>query len=66
VLAAAAPRTRKEDELMGGARDQLMNKASEVASEQLGNAKASATKEKEDENRPQTGIAKDKDRPQAR
>ena len=35
VAAALAPRTRKEDELMGGARDRLMDQAASAASEKL-------------------------------
>lgn len=35
VAAALAPRTRKEDELMGGARDRLMDQAASAATEKL-------------------------------
>jgi hypothetical protein len=47
LLGAAAPRTRREDELMGEARDRLMDRASEVGKEQLHKAEqvASAAKD---------------------
>jgi hypothetical protein len=38
-MAAMAPRTRQEDELMGDARDRLMDKAKEVGEEKLEDAK---------------------------
>ena len=44
-FAAMAPRTREEDELMGGARDRLMDQAKEMGSEKLEQAKE-AGKEK--------------------
>jgi hypothetical protein len=53
-MAAMAPRTRPEDELMGDARDRLMDKAKEVGQEKLEDAKqvanaamGTATKEAE-------------------
>lgn len=39
VLAAAAPRTRQEDELMGEARDRLAERATEAGKEQMEKAK---------------------------
>jgi gas vesicle protein len=39
VIAAMAPRTRKEDELMGETRDQLLDQAKEVGKEKLEQAK---------------------------
>ena len=39
VIAAMAPRTHKEDELMGDTRDRLMNQAKEVGREKLEQAK---------------------------
>lgn len=44
VLAAMAPRTRKEDELMGETRDQLMEKAKEAGKEAVQKATDVATK----------------------
>jgi ElaB/YqjD/DUF883 family membrane-anchored ribosome-binding protein len=41
-LAAMAPRTRQEDELMGGARDRLVDKAQETGKEKLDQAKQAA------------------------
>ena len=46
-LAAVAPRTRQEDELMGEASDRLAEQAKEVGKEQLGKAQQMATKAKE-------------------
>ena len=43
LMAAMAPRTRKEDELMGDARDRLMEQAKEVGKEKLEDAKQVAT-----------------------
>ncbi|MGI8740785.1 MAG: DUF3618 domain-containing protein [Gammaproteobacteria bacterium] len=42
ALAAGLPGTRREDELMGGTRDQFMDKAQEKGKEQLGKAKQAA------------------------
>jgi ElaB/YqjD/DUF883 family membrane-anchored ribosome-binding protein len=42
VIAAMAPRTRKEDELMGETRDQLLDQAKEAGKEKLEQAKAVA------------------------
>ena len=39
LMAAMAPRTRKEDELMGEARDRLMDQAKEIGKEKLEDAK---------------------------
>lgn len=39
LMAAAAPRTRAEDEVMGGKRDELMDQAREMGREQLDKAK---------------------------
>ena len=47
VLAAAAPRTRKEDELMGPARERLAEQAKEAGREQLDKAKQVAAKAKD-------------------
>jgi hypothetical protein len=56
VLAAMAPRTQKEDELMGETRDRLMDQAKEAGKEKLEQAKevanaAVGTATKEAENR---------------
>jgi hypothetical protein len=62
VLAAIAPRTRKEDELMGETRDRMLDQAKEVGKEKLEQAKevanaAMAAAGKEAENRmPSTSI----------
>lgn len=47
VLAAAAPRTRKEDELMGEASDRLTDRAKEAGKEKLEKAEQLAGKAKE-------------------
>jgi hypothetical protein len=47
VLAAAAPRTRKEDELMGEASDRLTDRAKETGKEKLEQAEQVAGKAKE-------------------
>ena len=44
LFAAAAPRTRKEDELMGETRDRLMEQAKDAGKEQLDKAKEVADK----------------------
>jgi ElaB/YqjD/DUF883 family membrane-anchored ribosome-binding protein len=44
VIAAMAPRTRKEDELMGDTRDQLIDQAKEVANAAVGTVKKEASK----------------------
>lgn len=47
VVAAMAPRTRKEDELMGEARDRLMDQAARAGEEKLGEVQRVATAAKE-------------------
>jgi hypothetical protein len=47
VVAAMAPRTRKEDELMGEARDRLMDQAAQAAKEKLDEVQRVATAAKE-------------------
>jgi uncharacterized phage infection (PIP) family protein YhgE len=47
VVAAMAPRTRKEDELMGEARDRLMDQAAHAGTEKLGEVQRVATAAKE-------------------
>ncbi len=65
IFAAMAPRTRKEDELMGDTRDRLLDQAKEVGKEKLEQAKevantavGAATKEAEQRGlKPQSGTS---------
>jgi ElaB/YqjD/DUF883 family membrane-anchored ribosome-binding protein len=66
VLAAAAPRTRQEDELMGEARDRLAERAQEVGREQIekaervaGAARGAASKEFQQQSASRTSQASD-------
>jgi ElaB/YqjD/DUF883 family membrane-anchored ribosome-binding protein len=61
VLAAALPRTRKEDELMGSARDRLAEQAKEKGKEQLEKAKevvGQAAESMRPEQKPQTAQSR--------